>query len=112
MATFLVGCTEDEWQKLVVTTARACGWFVVHLRKARKKNGSWETPVMGDGKGFVDLILYGHGRVIHVELKTDTGQRTHEQVEWQARIERAGMAYRLWRPGDWTAVRAELENNQ
>ncbi len=111
LAAFLACCTEAEFQGFVANEARARGWYVVHLRKTQKKNGKWETPVAYDGKGFVDLILYGTGRVLHAELKTDTGRRTPEQEEWQARIKRAGLQYRLWRPGMWPAIKAELEGH-
>ena len=102
--------TEREFQKQVIELAHLFGWRVAHFRPARTiRNGreTWRTPVEADGAGFPDLVLAKDGRVLFVELKTDSGKLTKLQQEWHIAL---GENARIWRPADWSQIEAELAN--
>ena len=99
---------EDEWQDTVVQAAQLLGWRVAHFRTARTKDG-WRTPVAADGKGFPDLVLVGHGRLIVAELKSNTGRVTAEQQAWLDALTAAGIETHVWRPRDWHHVLETLD---
>lgn len=58
-------------------------------------------------KGFPDYVLSKYGHILVVELKTELGVLSPEQVEWRRRLEPTGY-YRLWRPRDWPEIESEL----
>ena len=95
--------TEAEFQTQVIDLAHRYGWFVSHQRPAQIA-GRWMTPVQGDA-GAPDLLL-AHPRhgVLLVELKTDTGRLSPEQVKWGKAIEGSTNLYRLWRPIDLAEI--------
>ncbi|MDQ0376623.1 VRR-NUC domain-containing protein [Amycolatopsis thermophila] len=97
---------EDDFQYVVMKVAAFCGWMACHFRPAYRKSGGVSTPVQGD-KGFPDLQLARNGAVLLVELKTNTKSLSPEQRRWREHLEPSGL-YRLWRPRDWAAIRAEL----
>lgn len=60
-----------------------------------------------NSSGFVDLVIVGSS-ALFVELKSADGRRSMPQIRWAGRITKAGLQYRLWRPGDWdTGIIAE-----
>ena len=73
--------TESAYQDLVADYLRLHKFKVFHARPAQTGRG-WKTPVQYDGKGFVDLLCVGHGRVIAIEIKVGRGRLTAEQTEW------------------------------
>lgn len=98
--------TEGELQGGVIDTARSLGYLVAHFRAAKTERG-WRTPVEGDGKGFPDLVLAGHGRVLFVELKNDRRPLEPEQRIWLDTLGLAGVEVHLWRPVDYTTGEVE-----
>lgn len=84
--------------------ARTAGWLCAHFRPAQTQRGRWITPMAGD-KGFPDLVLAKHGRLLLAELKTDKGRPSREQEAWLAAL---GSHGRLWRPAQWGEVQHEL----
>lgn len=88
---------EDELQTMVIETAERYGWRVHHGRPAQNRNGKWLTPIQGHA-GFPDLALARDGRVLLVELKSDVGKPSADQVLW---LEAAGDNGRLWAPKQW-----------
>jgi hypothetical protein len=95
--------TESQFADAVMELAQWRGWRVVHFRPARTEKG-WRTAMTGD-RGFVDLVLARRGVILHVELKTVHGRMGVGQREWAEAI---GDTYRLWRPTDLEAIKAEL----
>lgn len=93
---------EKELQRAVVDLARYSGWRVHHTRTVNMAGGGWTSP--GLDKGFPDLVLVGHRRIIFAELKTDRGQTTYEQKGWLDAIARAGAECYIWRPRDWAHI--------
>lgn len=97
--------TEADWQTTVVDLARLRGWMVAHFRPARTAAG-WRTPVAYDGTGFPDLILARDGRVLVLELKTDTGRVTIHQRDW---IRELGGHAHIIRPRDFDYLQDLLQ---
>jgi len=100
---------EADFLKSVIDLAHAYKWKVIHFRSALRKDGTYQTPVQGDGVGFPDLILVRE-RVIFAELKSETGKISEAQVEWITALNVAtqekmsgGNTY-IWRPSDWDQI--------
>lgn len=72
---------EADLQRAFIDVARTLGYKCAHFRAAMTKHG-WRTPVQADGKGFPDLMMFGHGRRVAVEFKHSTGM-SEEQEEWR-----------------------------
>lgn len=66
---------EAEFQANIIQLAKTLGWLVHHDR------GDYRECIGGDA-GFPDLVLAKAGRVIFLELKSDTGKPTAAQQEW------------------------------
>lgn len=90
---------EAELQDNIIELGHLFGWKIAHFRPALTKHG-WRTPVAADGKGFVDLVLV-RDRLIAIEVKSERGSLSDDQVDWQRALVSAGVEYHLWRPRDW-----------
>lgn len=98
--------TESEFQSKVVDMARWLGWMVYHPERAQIK-GAWLTP---GSHGFPDLVLVHPRRgVIFVELKTEVGRVSEEQMRWLHALSDAGAEAYVWRPGDWNRIIKRLD---
>jgi hypothetical protein len=99
---------EADWQRQVTDLADLLGWTWVHFRPARTENG-WRTPVSGSlGVGWVDLVLVRE-RVVYAELKADRGTISGVQHAVHAALRAAGCEVHIWRPRDFSEVKAVLE---
>jgi hypothetical protein len=93
---------EASFQAVVLGVARLAGWRSLHIRPARRVDGSWRTPVGGDGKGWPDLTLVRPPRLLFVELKSERGTLRAEQRDWLDTLRLLPMAeVYLWTPADW-----------
>lgn len=102
--------TEAAFLRQVLELAALLGWHGAHFRAALTARG-WRTPVQGSiGAGFVDVVLVSAARrrVLFVELKSDTGRPSPDQVFVGELLVAAGAEYRLWRPRDWDAIVEDL----
>lgn len=104
--------TEREFQKCVIDLAHANGFRVAHFRPARTAKG-WRTACQADAKGFPDLVIVGHGRLIFAELKSEKGKTSPEQREWLYAIMScmqagSGVEFYTWRPSDWPDIKRTL----
>lgn len=90
--------TEAEFQAAVIDLARLRGWLVMHTRPARTAKG-WATPIQGD-KGYPDLTLARHKRVVFLELKSQKGRVSADQKHWLEELPDAN----LFRPSDWDEI--------
>ena len=97
--------SEAQLQSAIIELAHTLGYKkVAHFRPALMKiHGAltYRTPVAADGKGFPDLNIVGKGRVIYIECKSETGQQSPDQMEWEVEIRASGAEYYLFRPSDW-----------
>ena len=98
-------CSEAEFQRAVIDTAKAFRWKVAHYRPAKTDKG-WRTPLEGHA-GCPDLILARNGHVLLVELKSAAGKPTPSQAAW---LQEAGSNGRLWRPKDWPQIVTTLQH--
>lgn len=101
--------TEAQLQSAVIELAHILGWKVAHFRPALTARG-WRTPVQADGAGFPDLVmvrgLRADGRLLFVELKSDTGRISSEQDAWMtallaATFDTVHVNLYVWRPKQW-----------
>ena len=65
--------TEAELKGVVIAMAHERGWMVFHLPN---------RPQTNSGNGYPDLTLARDGEVLWLELKTQTGTLSIEQVAW------------------------------
>lgn len=98
---------EREFQHQVIQLAHILGFTVAHFRPAKTTKG-WRTPVGADGKGFPDLVLAGHDKILFRELKTTTGRLSADQVAWGETLQKHGADYAVWTPNDWPQITHEL----
>jgi hypothetical protein len=99
---------ESDYQREIVAYAKLKNWAVVHFTKLYHR-GRWFTPAAIDGKGFPDLILVRDERILFIEVKTDTGRLTNEQILWRKRILRCGLSFIVARPSTYEEVKTILE---
>ena len=100
--------SETELKDAVIDMAQLFGWLVHHDRPARKGDRGWATHIQGNA-GFPDLVLARGGRVLFVELKSETGKFTDEQFAWGlaiacfegVRTKGGTHEYHEWRPSEW-----------
>lgn len=92
----------------ILDLCRLLRLHVAHFRPARMKDGSWRTPVEGDGEGFADLVIVGYG-VLWRELKTFGRKPTPAQTEWIACLHRARQNADVWTGEDLLSGRIERE---
>lgn len=85
--------TEKQWDHQLFNSkdglATTLGWNLVYHTLRSK----------GSRAGFPDRILVRE-RLIAVELKTDKGKPTPDQIEWLNGLANAGVETYLWRPSD------------
>jgi hypothetical protein len=99
--------SEADFQQKVISYAKLSGWRCVHIRPARVGE-RWVTPYQGDS-GLPDLVLARDGRVLLVELKSDSGKPTLDQRAW---LEAAGPNGFCWSPKDWPEVEFVLKRRR
>lgn len=100
------GRPEDEFKHEVMQFAQNHGWLRAHFRPAKTDKG-WRTPVEGDGKGFLDLVLVRE-RVVWAETKADGNTLTDDQEKWFKALKFAKQEVYVWWPKDWPEIRRVL----
>jgi len=81
--------SEEDFQNAVTGLATENGWRWYHPTISKRSK-----------EGFPDLVLVKQ-YVLWLELKTESGQPTAEQLAWGESLLAAGQDYRLVRPSDW-----------
>jgi VRR-NUC domain len=100
-----VSADEASFMDAVLAVAKLAGWRTLHIRPARRADGSWRTPIGGDGKGWPDLTLVRPPRLLFAELKSETGTLRPEQREWLDVLRLLPQAeVFLWTPADWNLL--------
>ena len=74
-------------RKAVVDALRLAGWFVYYNMQMG----------FGQHKGLADLTAMKDGQVVFVEIKTETGRQSPDQVQFQKDCEAHGVTYILAR---------------
>ena len=92
----------------VIDLAAIYRWQFVHFRPAQTTRG-WRTPVQGPlGKGWPDLVMFRGLRSLAIELKSEAGKVTPEQLEVLHVLDEAGFA-QLVGPGWYQRGRVTVE---
>ena len=81
--------TEKAFQAGVEKIARMCGWLVYHTYRSTRSVA-----------GFPDLFMVRGCRAIAAELKSDTGQLSHAQLDWLDALDKTPVEVYVWRPAD------------
>lgn len=102
--------TETEWQAMVIDLAKLLGWRHLHVRRSIGKSRSWVTATNVDG--WPDLLLWNVRRpergLVALELKSESGKPTAEQVQVLAELEAAGVRTMIARPSQLAEVQQLL----
>lgn len=88
---------EKDWQRKVTDT---CDWLHLswyHNPDSRRSNA-----------GFPDLVIWGPGGFIAVELKTAVGRIRPAQTKTLLSLDLAGIETHVWRPAQYDAAHARL----
>lgn len=76
----------------------------IEARCKRRRLRCQRTPVPRDAgpgqAGWVDLVILGRGAALFVEVKSQDGRRTMQQLDCAQQIATAALRYRVWRPSD------------
>lgn len=110
--------SEKVWQQIVIELAQIYGWRLIYHTLVSR----------GSQAGFPDLVMVRDGRLLFVELKTDTGHISDAQAEWLqaleviearvqqlaqlASVEDVGVEVYVWRPADMTIVSEILRRRE
>lgn len=102
--------SETAWQHAVEGIAAAGRWRYYHAPDNRPITaaGSGRRYVQAVRRGFPDLVAVRRGRMVVVELKTETGTVTDDQHAWLTDLAAAGVEVGVWRPRDRDLVEAVL----
>lgn len=84
--------SEKEFQNTLVELLETLGWAHCHTYPLQTKHG-YRTGTTA--KGWPDLVALRGEFVVAIEVKSDTGRVTAEQVEWLDRFARLGCG-RAW----------------
>lgn len=111
---FCVSCrsmvNEKGFQNVIMNFGQLWGWRRAHFRKARvrrKGKETWETPIDGDAKGFLDCEFVRE-RLIKFECKFGKNTPTPEQLAWYAAYKRAGVECYIWYPENCEQIASVL----
>ncbi len=74
-------------RKSIMDELRRAGWFVIYFLQMG----------FGQYKGISDLICMRDGQVVFIEVKTQEGKQSPEQVQFQKDCEKHGVTYILAR---------------
>lgn len=74
---------ERAFQQTIVELLDALGWASCHTYPLQTRHG-WRTGTTA--KGWPDLVALRGSYVVAIEVKSDTGRATAEQVAWLRRF--------------------------
>lgn len=100
------GHTEADIQRAIVQALRAALPFgaIVHASNNEIRGSSdWAKrqqalmKSMGQYPGFSDLVVLSEGRVLFLEVKTETGRASQSQLQFAANVDRQGHGFAIVR---------------
>lgn len=99
------GVTEKEWQTQVMALLKYRGYRTYHTHDSRRSTA-----------GFPDVVAVNAAKrdTLVLELKTERGKVSAEQLAWLAEFTSAGIEARVVRPSDidWLIQRTRLPPSQ
>lgn len=72
-------CTENEFQRWIIDTAKRLGWRYSHTYRAQMQDGQWRTTC---SVGWPDLVLVRGPRIVFIEIKSKNGRIDPAQEQW------------------------------
>lgn len=94
----------QEIQDAIAQLARTKGYRVAHFSPGRVgPRDSWITNWAYDSKGWPDLLMVGHGRIVAIEVKGTGDKLKPEQQEWLNALRDAGVVTAVVTPADWVS---------
>lgn len=103
----LPALSESAFQQQVVELLGMLGYSHNHVRRSIGRGTKWTTAT--SCVGYPDLHIWGRGRSMFRELKSDTGKLTTEQEMVLASMREAGIDADVWRPADLDNGRIQRE---
>lgn len=85
--------TEAHYQGRIVHAAKLLGYRAYHTYDSYRS-----------APGFPDLVLAKPGRLIFVEVKTESGVVEPDQHWWINVLRSSGQEVYVWKPSDWPRV--------
>ena len=90
---------EKDFLNNIVKLARLSGWLVYHTYDSRRSE-----------KGYPDITMTRHGRIIFAEVKREGEAPTVEQTIWLKTLaENENIEVYLWYPSEWENVESILK---
>lgn len=89
--------TERQFMAQVVRLAEMLGWRTYHVFDSRRS-----------AAGFPDLVLVRRPRCLFVEVKSQRGHLTPDQIAWLRDLDACGLETYCWRPSDWRQIESIL----
>ena len=88
---------ESELQRAIVQVLAYAGWLVIHIpNQSTRGRQRWS----GLKPGAPDLVAVRHGRVVFLEVKTESGRVSEKQSEMHDLLRLHGMEVRVVRDAD------------
>ena len=103
---------EKDLQADVIEFLHGLGYKVLVTGAARTGHGEKEryiTPYRADGKGFPDIFAVKSGRMLALELKSDIGKASPEQVEWLLALSLCGALTGIVTPSTWEKMKLKIQ---
>lgn len=100
---------ERDFARQVEELLNLYKWRWCHFRPARVKGkgkDGWVTPLSGYS-GFPDYVAVRMGeptRLLFIELKSEKGRVTEEQMKWFVSLVASGNESYIWKPSDWNEI--------
>ena len=97
--------SEKLWQESVERLAIMNGWLIFHAVPHQVRPGVWKS----DGKGFPDLcIAHPKKGCLFIELKTEKGRLSPDQLKWADALIKSKIEYYVWRPSQLDLIAKRL----
>lgn len=109
MTSTVLKISEAAFQRSVIELARTLGWRVGHIHDSRRQIAPGRFVGDKDAAGIPDLMMVRGSRLLLIELKTDKGRLTDEQVAWMHALDQVEtVEAAVWRPKSWPGVEQVL----
>jgi len=104
--------SEAAFQQRVIKLLQDNGWKVLATGAARIRKGgkdTYVTPYRADGKGFPDCFaVHPSGKMLSLELKSNQGKASPEQVEWLLVLSKCGVITHVVTPDNWPQIQKTI----
>lgn len=94
--------TEKEFTRQVETLLNLYHWHFYHVYEQK-------FYAHRSANGFPDYVAVRDGRVLFIELKSENGLLTTDQITWLAELRQCpDIEVWLWRPSNWNQIEVVL----